>query len=60
MATGRTARHQEHENKLLPLFDILSLRKHALIVTVNDQLKTISCKWSILTILAHLTSLLIL
>ncbi|WP_074664629.1 hypothetical protein [Nitrosomonas communis] len=60
MATGRTARHREHENKLLPLFDILSLRKHALIVTVNDQLKAISrCKWSILTILAHLASLLI-
>jgi hypothetical protein len=36
MATGHTARHQEHENKLLTLFDILSLRKHALIVTVND------------------------
>ena len=59
MATGHTARHQEHENKLLPLFDILSLRKHALVVTVNDQLKTTFCKWSILTILAHFASLLI-
>jgi hypothetical protein len=47
------------KSKLLLLFDILSLRKHSIIVTANDQLKKISWKSSIPAIAAHLTFLLI-